>query len=126
MSSIPPHGHTPLVDAQVLRDLEEELGNPTVARSFARDFTEVWEERHRKLADAVARGDVAASHDAVLSVKITSLMVGAARLAQLAVKLEKALCLGHLKDAPGVVAEIQDCGARTVRELRVTYIDGTR
>ncbi|WP_051478845.1 Hpt domain-containing protein [Arthrobacter sp. H5] len=107
----------PLVDPVVLHNLEDELESPDAARAFVRDFVRIWDERDSKLSTAIASKNQAASLDAVLSLKITSKMVGAAQLAGLAGSLEELLREGELEGAASALPRIHDCGLRTVREL---------
>ena len=112
----------PLVDPAVLEELAEQLDGPTVARRFARDYTDMWEQRFRRLAAALARQDRAAAMDAVISLKISSAMVGALRLAWLAEQLEHLIRSEDYDAGKKVLAEVADHGGQTVRELRHLYL----
>ncbi len=79
----------PLVDPAALQSLGEQLNNPAVAKGFARDYAQMWDQRYASLATALDRRDAAAALDAVLSLKTSSSMVGGLRLAELAADLEE-------------------------------------
>lgn len=104
----------PLVDPSVLAELDAEL--PGSARRFAGDFARLWERRRDRLAGAVAAGGKDEAMDAVLSLKVSSMMVGAPRLAWEAARLESALRAAE-GDRAGICATIAECGARTVEAL---------
>jgi HPt (histidine-containing phosphotransfer) domain-containing protein len=113
---------TPLVDPNVLHDLEDQLDSAAAARAFVRDYVAVWDERDLRLSAAVARRNQAASLDAVLSLKITSTMVGATQLVALARGLEMLLRDGLLEEAAATLPQVHRCGLRTMRELTVMYL----
>jgi len=125
---VPPRGgqELPLVDAAVLQDLAEELGQPDMAWNFANDYAAMWEPRQRFLRDSLGREDRAAALDAVISLKVSSAMVGGLRLAGLAEALESNLRKGDLRDGASVMAMISLQGHATVKELRLRYIRKTR
>jgi HPt (histidine-containing phosphotransfer) domain-containing protein len=112
----------PLVDLGVLRQLEEELGDREVARSFARDYISIWEKRIRYLMRSVAENDPDAAMDAVLSLKNSAFMVGGARLAGLAMELECILRDGDLPSAQPRVSSIAEVGQATIQALQQCYL----
>lgn len=116
---------TPLVDPNVLHDLEDQLDSPAAARAFVRDYVAVWDERDLRISSAIARRNQAASLDAVLSLKITSTMVGATQLVTLASALEKLLREGKLEEAEAALPHVHRCGVRTMRELRLMHLKKT-
>ena len=59
-----------------------------LALRFARDYAAMWDQRYSRLALAVENQDRAAALDAIISLRITSAMVGGLRLARLAEMLE--------------------------------------
>ena len=77
----------PVLDLDVLHELEEDMGSTGIAHSFARDYISIWDKRRTYLEASVEDDDAEAAMDAVLSLKNSALMVGAARLAKLAVDL---------------------------------------
>ncbi|WP_307073483.1 Hpt domain-containing protein [Arthrobacter pascens] len=112
----------PLLDSAVLRDMEEQLGRPDIAWNFANDYAGMWVERQRCLVDSVEREDRMAALDAVISLKVSSAMVGGLRLARLAEALEATLRRGDLRDGASVLAMISLHGHATVKELRQRYL----
>jgi hypothetical protein len=112
----------PLLDAAVLHDMEEELGRLDLAWNFANDYAGMWVERQRCLVDSVEREDRMAALDAVISLKVSSAMVGGLRLARLAEALEADLRKGDLRDRASVLAMISLHGHATVKELRQRYL----
>jgi hypothetical protein len=112
----------PLLDAAVLHDMEEQLGRPDIAWNFANDYAGMWVERQRCLVDSVEREDRMAALDAVISLKVSSAMVGGLRLARLAEALEADLRKGDLRDRASVLAMISLHGHATVKELRQRYL----
>ncbi|MDQ0826188.1 HPt (histidine-containing phosphotransfer) domain-containing protein [Arthrobacter sp. B2I5] len=114
--------HTvPLVDPVVLQDLEDELGQPELVTNFAKDYVRLWETRERRLTTSLANQDRAAALDAVISLRVSSTMVGALRLAGLAVALESAVRRGDLSGGFfGELISVQ--GRATVEELRERYL----
>ncbi len=82
----------PLVDQSVLDRLREELAEDEgYCRVFVDNFIECLPERIDRLRLALTTGDLEGSADAVLSLKTSSQMVGAERLAGLAMDLEGAI-----------------------------------
>lgn len=117
-----PGAHLPLINPQVLLDLERELDDPAPALAFARDYVASWAGRSAKLAAAVERQDPEAALDAVLSIKNASAMVGAARLAQLAIELESVIRRQDMAAAAAALPLLQACGEQTVAALRSGYL----
>jgi hypothetical protein len=120
----PPLGRRelPLLDPAVLQDMEEQLGGAGIVWNFANDYAGMWVERKRFLVDSVEREDCAAAIDAVISLKVSSAMVGGLRLARLAEALEATLRAGNLSDGASVLAMISLHGQATVKELRQRYL----
>lgn len=79
----------PLVDQSVLNRLREELEEDEgYCRVFVGNFIDYLPDRIGRLWRALTTGDLDGSVDAVLSLKTSSQMVGAERLASLAMALE--------------------------------------
>jgi HPt (histidine-containing phosphotransfer) domain-containing protein len=112
----------PLVDLAVLEDLEEQVGGPDVARSFAQDFVNMVDQRQSHLVSALERQDRDAALDAVISLKIASAMVGGARLGRLAEKLEVFIRRGGLDSAQALLGAVASHGGATAEELQFGYI----
>lgn len=115
-------GHLPLVDAAVLEELEDELAGSGLAQRFARDYAAMWDQRYARLAAAVDEQDSASALDAVISLKITSAMVGGLRLAKLAELLESVIRLGDFGQGRALMERVAQDGGQTVTELQATYI----
>lgn len=82
----------PLVDQSVLDRLREELEEDDgYCKVFVGNFIEYLPHRIGRLRLALTTGDLEGSVDAVLSLKTSSQMVGAERLAGMALDLEKSL-----------------------------------
>lgn len=112
----------PLLDAAVLHDMEEQLGRCDIAWNFANDFAGMWRERERCLVDSVGREDRVAALDAVISLRVSSAMVGGLRLARLAEALETTIREGDLRGGAPVLGMISIHGGATVKELRQGYL----
>ncbi|WP_139346866.1 Hpt domain-containing protein [Sinomonas mesophila] len=106
----------PLLDDGVLRELAEDVG-PRAATSFAREFAGMWPRRRAALATAVSRGDVEGAMDAILSVRVSSAMVGARRLEGLAAGLETGLRTGGVRALRPLLRDVERCGDDTARAL---------
>jgi len=112
----------PLVDPAALQDLGEQLNSAAVAKGFARDYAQMWDQRYDALATALDRRDQAAALDAVLSLKTSSSMVGGLRLAELAAELEEVIRSGSLAQAASRLGDVAARGSETVDELQFSYI----
>ncbi|BCW79514.1 MULTISPECIES: Hpt domain-containing protein [unclassified Arthrobacter] len=112
----------PLIDAAVLEELEDELAGSGLAQRFARDYAAMWDLRLARLGTAVDSQDEASALDAVISLKISSAMVGGLRLARLAELLEGLIRQGDFVRGQAMMAGVAQDGARTVSELQSTYI----
>ncbi|WP_155852607.1 Hpt domain-containing protein [Arthrobacter sp. H14] len=121
MDTMPLRKQLPLVDLGVLRELEQQAGDATVAQSFVRDFIQIWNHRFTRLEQAVEVGDMEARMDAILSVKASSSMAGAARLAHLAAGLERLIRNGDI-GAAALLPGIRTCGEQTIEEFLSCYV----
>lgn len=82
----------PLLDPGVLDRLRDELEDDDgVWRVFVQNFISLLPDRTQMLRVTLTTGDLAGALDAVLSLKTSSEMVGAERLAALALNLERSL-----------------------------------
>ena len=115
-------GLLPLIDAAVLDELEDDLAGTGLAQRFARDYAGMWDLRLARLETAVGSGDEDLALDAVISLKISSAMVGGLRLARLAELLEGLIRQGDFVQGRALMAGVARDGARTVSELQATYI----
>ncbi|MBX7445194.1 MULTISPECIES: Hpt domain-containing protein [unclassified Arthrobacter] len=112
----------PLIDAAVLDELEDELAGSGLAQRFARDYAAMWDQRLSRLGAAVDSQDEDSALDAVISLKISSAMVGGVRLARLAELLEAMIRKGDFVEGQALMVGVALDGARTVSELQSTYI----
>lgn len=111
----------PLLDPAALEALTEDLGVPGMSLQFARDYAAMWGQRQARLRESVQQADLDAALDAVISLKVTSAMVGGSRLAYLAQALEAALREGDLQQAPTLLSLIVLHGQETMAELQRRY-----
>lgn len=117
-----------LLDPAVLDRLREELDDDAgVWTVFVQTFIAFLPHRTERLRLALTTGDPAGAMDAVLSLKTSSQMVGAERLAALALNLERALRHDILHAEPSRVlprlaashlGEIISCGEQTTYLLQ--------
>ncbi|MBG6226200.1 HPt (histidine-containing phosphotransfer) domain-containing protein [Arthrobacter sp. CAN_A2] len=112
----------PLVDLTVLSHLEQQLGDPRPARAFARDYITAFADRYLRLARSVADQDLPSALEAALSLRNSSTMVGAGRLAALAAIFEAAVASADLDAARRALSGIERCGLDTINELEARYL----
>lgn len=111
-----PHDH-PLLDSGVLEALREELdGDDGNCRGFVQSFITCLPRRVERLLRSLAGGDYGSAMDAVLSLKISSQMVGAERLAAMALDLQESLGEGSTRTSPEVFLP----GLAAVHTKRIT------
>lgn len=110
------------VEPEILAELETELDGPELARGFARDYAGLWDQRFSRLTAAVQAEDHPEALDAVISLRITSAMVGGIRLAGLAQALEDAIRQDDFVRGKALLAGVAEHGVRTVSELQANYI----
>lgn len=110
------------MDLSVLHELEEEMGGTRVAHNFARDYISIWDKRLRYLERSVEDNDPDAAMDAALSLKNSALMVGATRLARLAIEVQRLVKSGDLACVRRLLPAVAQTGALTVRELKLGYL----
>ena len=112
----------PVLDLDVLHELEQDMGNAGIAHNFARDYIKIWNKRRTYLEASVEDDDAEAAMDAILSLKNSALMVGASRLAQLAVDLERLVKNGDLNAARELLPCVALTGEETVLGLKLGYL----
>ncbi|MFJ5860938.1 Hpt domain-containing protein [Pseudarthrobacter sp. NPDC092439] len=110
-------GQIPLVDPAVLKDLADKLQSPDIASRFAADYVDLWEVRRARLAAALERNDFPGAVDAVISLRVASVMVGAGRLTWLAQQVEDAVNSADFAAGRELMAAVGACGIQTVEEL---------
>jgi HPt (histidine-containing phosphotransfer) domain-containing protein len=85
-------GFAPLLDPAVLVRLREELDDDEgVWKVFVQNFIAHLPQRTERLRQTLTTGDLKGAMEAVLSLKTSSQMVGAERLAGMALNLEQAI-----------------------------------
>jgi HPt (histidine-containing phosphotransfer) domain-containing protein len=123
----------PLVDRTVMDRLREELEEDEgYCRVFVGNFIDYLPQRVGRLRLALTTGDLDGAVDAVLSLKTASQMVGAERLAGLAMALEGEIRSGG-PDAAAVVLprlaaaflrQISQCSRQTTNRLQAQCSPG--
>ncbi|MEW1808504.1 Hpt domain-containing protein [Pseudarthrobacter sp. NPDC080039] len=94
----------PLLDPSVLERLRDELdGDEGIWMIFIRNFIAQLPGRTERLRHTLTTGDAKGAMDAVLSLRTSSQMVGAERLANLALQVEQALRSRPPDAAPATV-----------------------
>jgi HPt (histidine-containing phosphotransfer) domain-containing protein len=126
----------PLVDQSVLDRLREELEEDEgYCKVFVGNFIECLPQRIGRLRLALTTGDLEGSVDAVLSLKTSSQMVGAERLAGLAMDLEGEIRTeAHEADvavvlprlAASFLRTINHCSRQTMHRLQAQCSPGAR
>lgn len=110
--------------------MELEDSGDGYTRIFVANFIRCFPQRLEKLRLALTTGDLDSALDAVLSLKTSSQMIGADRLASLAATLEVNLRSDSTRSnvasvlpklAASSLAPIKHCGESTVYRLRTTY-----
>jgi HPt (histidine-containing phosphotransfer) domain-containing protein len=123
-------GYAPLLDPAVLERLREELDDDDgVWKVFVQNFIGYLPERTERLRQTLTTGDYKGAMDAVLSLKTSSQMVGASRLADMALDLERALRYETREIEPAValprlaaehLRRIKQCSRQTTYLLQAT------
>jgi len=114
---------SPLVSMEALHDLEEALdGQPVLCRGFVGRYVEMWPQRNKRIRDAVAARDWDEATEATLSLYSSSAMVGAAKLGQVAESLVVLLKEGRYGNVAETLADLEECGNLTTRELTTSYV----
>lgn len=109
----------PLMRAEELEELSAELeGRTDLGIDFVAGWAIMWPTRASRLERAVAAEDPASLRDAIGSLKVSSAMVGAARLEQAAADLEAALGRGDLEECRDRLPVVLSVGRETVDVLR--------
>lgn len=116
-----PHPDLPLLDSEVLKDMEEQLGGPEIPGAFARDYASLWDQRQGNLVAAMDREDRHGALDAVISVKVSSAMVGGAKISRLAETLEACIRSGDFPAGRALLGTVACYGSATVTEIRTRY-----
>ncbi|WP_425863818.1 hypothetical protein [Arthrobacter sp. TWP1-1] len=114
----------PLVCTATLHSLEESLhGERALCRNFVCRYIEMWPGRFERIQEAVMSGHVDDAMDSALSLRSSSLMVGAARLGQITSELIHLLECGRHTAAVKKLLALQRCGNQTAGQLITTYVN---
>jgi hypothetical protein len=106
----------------VLHRLEDELGDASIARTFANEYINIWDKRIQYLMRSVEHNDPDAAMDAVLSVRNSSYMVGASRLAQLAADFQRIIQDGDVASAQARAEYLAEVGKATMEAIQHGYL----
>ncbi|MBT2522383.1 Hpt domain-containing protein [Arthrobacter sp. ISL-28] len=92
----------PVLDPAPLTVLVDDAGD-TAAQRFFSEYLDLLPARVSKVIGGLTSSDVAASRDAVVSLKVTSAMAGAVRMEHYCRQLEERLAARRLPDAAAVL-----------------------
>jgi hypothetical protein len=108
-----------LIDRAAAARLADELyGSAEIVTRFVADFIATWPSRFARVAESLDHVDVPELVAALLSIRSTSQMVGAVRLAQHTETLERAASEGDLAACRRGLPRLAAIGAETVRALQ--------
>lgn len=102
-----------LIAREQLLDLSDQIG-PASCREFVTNYIAQWDSRFDRLHRAVTGADDAAAMDVVLSIKISSEMAGAKRLAELARSAQQRLAHSGAAELASMLAVFAACGRETM------------
>lgn len=105
----------------VLDALSEDLRDPVAYEAYLSRNQEMWPTRYQRLSDAIRTGKPAAAMDAVLSLRSASQMIGAMKLAALALEVEQALRGGQLAAAEAFLDDLEAWGRATMARLNEEF-----
>lgn len=113
----------PLLDPDIIVSLAEELdGAEDYARELVSTFGLIWPRRWANLRLAAAAEDLTATADALASIRVSSEMLGAERLAESARDLSVHLAAEDYASLRRALPTISDIGEATVEEIRGRFI----
>ncbi len=113
----------PLVCNDTLRELEDSLfGERALCRNFVHRYIAMWPGRFERIQVALAAGNNENAMDAALSLRSSSMMVGAVRLGDLTTELIDLLEIGSHADAAKKLTALLMCGNQTTCQLTMSYI----
>lgn len=105
----------------VLEDMRSDFDDPAVVNRFAHDFCSTLGGKIDRLDVRLRGGDAMGAADAVLSVTTSSAMVGAVRLTQAALRMQRLIAADDLDEALHSLALLRACAADTVAALGRSY-----
>lgn len=115
----------PLLVPAVLEDMRSDFDDPAVVNRFAHDFCSTLGGKIDRLDVRLRGGDAMGAADAVLSVTTSSAMVGAVRLTQAALRMQRLIAADDLDEALHSLPLLRACAADTVAALGRSYPVGS-
>lgn len=116
-------GDLALVRSDEIKELSDELeGLPELGLEFASAYVTMWPTRLGRLHDAVNAADLPAARDAVGSIKVSAMMVGADQLEDAADVVTRAVTAGDLEAARAAVLPLAEVGEATLEALRHEFL----
>lgn len=106
----------PVYDPVQLMELAHQAGEITTQR-FLHDYLGLLPRRQERILEELANGDVEEAMDAILSLRVTSAMVGALRLSAYCQHLQDQLTRGNIADMSDVTTELAVLVAAFVRAV---------
>ena len=114
----------PLVCTDILHTLEESLdGESALCRNFVCRYIDMWPGRFARIQEAVTTGHNEDAMDAALSLRSSSMMVGAVRLGELTTDLIRLIEGGRHAAAARKLAALRQCGNQTAGQLTTSYVN---
>ena len=111
-------GHLPLIDDAALSDLLVALDNDNDAVVlFVSNFVGQWPDRVRRIVERLRAHDAPGAVTAVLSVSVSSQMIGATWLTSLSTELEQLVRIDDFAAGLDRIHALRSVGARTLVEL---------
>ncbi|MFE4542300.1 hypothetical protein [Arthrobacter sp. NPDC056727] len=105
----------PVYDALQLMELADEAGE-AAAKRFLNEYSQLLPHRQARILQELANGDAEAATDAIISLRITSTMAGAARLSSYCRHLQDQVELGNTYTEE-VAADLRELVSAFVREV---------
>jgi HPt (histidine-containing phosphotransfer) domain-containing protein len=111
-------GHLPLINDAALTDLLRALDNDHDAVvQFVSNFVEQWPDRVRRIVERLVARDTPGAVTAVLSVSVSSQMIGATSLTSLSTELEQLVRIDDFAAGLDRIHALRAVGTRTLVEL---------
>jgi hypothetical protein len=123
-----PNQSVPDYDPLKLMVLAHEAGE-TAAQRFLDDYLGLLPRRQDRILAELSKGEMEEAMDAVVSLKVTSSMVGAIRLNGYCQQLQDQLTVGNIADAAAVAADLAVLVPAFIRAVKepttpVSILDG--
>ena len=106
--------------------MESDFPNAEPVHRFVKNFISVWDDRYNRLLAASANSDRTAALEILLSIKVSSVMIGAAQLRSVAEAIESRLRKGSTRVPESLLNDLAECGNRTIRHLTDAYLRSNR